>query len=92
VVVEEERDFPGFYRLKAVDAKGNFCPTAKRPVELKLTGGWRIVAVGNGDASDHSPSLDTSRVNLFNGLALAVVDKSGAGSFAAELPVPPKEK
>ncbi len=67
--------------LRAVDAKGNFCPTAKLPVELKVTGGWRIVAVGNGDASDHSPSLGVSRVNLFNGLALVVVDKRGNGSI-----------
>ena len=84
VFVEEEKGFPGFFRLRVVDAKGNFCPTAKIPVELKTTGGWRIVAVGNGDASDHVPSLNTTQVRTFNGLALVVVDKRGEGSFSAE--------
>ena len=81
VEVEEEGDFPGFFRLKAVDAHGNFCPTAACAVKLHVKGDWRVVAAANGDATDHSPFLGRTEVRTFNGLALVVVEKAGNGSF-----------
>ncbi len=74
VVVETEKDFPQFHRLRAVDAKGNFCPRAAMTVDLAKLGLGKVLAASGGDPSDHSPFLGVSSVRTFNGLALVVTE------------------
>ena len=74
VVVETERDFPRFHRLKAVDANGNFCPRARLTVDLAKLGLGKVLAASGGDPADHSPVLGVASVTTFNGLALVVTE------------------
>ena len=77
VKVEIEKDYEGtdlvFYRLKAVDAAGVFCPTAALPVDLSAFGD-ALLGVCNGDPSDWTP-FKAKAITTFNGLAQAVVRK-----------------
>ena len=74
-----EKDFEGdslvYFRLKAVDKEGNFCPTAAIPLDLAAKGG-ELVGVCNGDATDWTP-FKSHRITTFNGLAQAIVRKTG---------------
>lgn len=75
VVVETEKDFPQFHRLRAVDANGNFCPRARLTVDLTKLGLGKVLAASGGDPADHSPFLGVSSVRTFNGLALVVTER-----------------
>lgn len=53
------------YRIKAFDAKGNFCPTANNLVHFDISGPASIIGVGNGDPSCHEPDTFTAEPNNF---------------------------
>jgi len=75
-----EREYAGdelvYYRLKAVDADGNFVPTANVPLRLKVTNG-AIAGVCNGDPTDWTP-FKGDRISTFNGLAQVIVRGTSA--------------
>lgn len=56
----------------ALDHRGRVVPTADNFVEFGIEGPGRLLGVGNGDPSDHSPDKATRR-KLFNGHAAAIV-------------------
>ncbi|WP_380879342.1 beta-galactosidase [Sphingomonas sp. DBB INV C78] len=65
-------------RIEAVDAKGRPVPTANLAVELSISGG-RIIGVGNGNPVSLAPSKG-NQVQLFNGLAQAIVQTMRGGT------------
>lgn len=75
--VEREVDFEGdalvFYRYKAVDKDGNFCPTAALDIDLSAFGD-ALIGVCNGNPADWTP-FKASHITTFNGLAQAIVRK-----------------
>jgi beta-galactosidase len=58
--------------VRVVDAQGRIVPTADNEIEFRLTGGGRIIGVGNGDPSSHEPDK-AERRRAFSGLAMAIV-------------------
>ncbi len=82
--LEMEKNFPSYYRIRVVDGRGNFCPTAAERVRIVTTGGWKIKAVANGDAADHTPFVGTDEIVTFNGLAQVIIDKRGEGTVKVE--------
>ena len=73
--------------VTVVDAQGHTMPTASDLVTFSVTGPGRIVGVGNGDPSDHSPDKATQR-RAFNGHCLTVVgaDRPGQITITARAP------
>ncbi len=64
--------------VRAVDAAGRFVPRADDLVTCTVSGPARLLAVDNGDPTSHDGyQVDTRR--LFNGRALAIVQKTGGG-------------
>ncbi len=61
----------GLIRFEIVDAQGNVVPTAENDVQFTISGG-SIVAVDNGDLSDHEPYQSQHR-RAFNGRGLVIV-------------------
>lgn len=61
------------YQLRALDANGRICPTAKEAFQVRCTGG-QILGTGNGNPSWHG-SERTPEGQLFNGYALVIVKK-----------------
>jgi beta-galactosidase len=59
----------------ALDSKGRPVPTANIPVEFEISGGGRIIGLGNGDPNSHEAEKGNSR-SLFNGLAQVIVQSS----------------
>ena len=60
------------YKLMAIDEQGNLVENANNQIKLQVTKG-KLIASGNGNPIDHNMSFDD--INLFNGLALAIVSK-----------------
>jgi len=62
-------------------------PTASNLVTFSVTGLGRIVGVGNGDPSDHSPDKAAQR-RAFNGRCLTIVgaDRPGQITITAKAP------
>ena len=58
--------------LKVVDKDGNFCPTAKIPVTVTVSGAGSFHSIENGDETDFTWLRDPSR-KTFNGLLSALV-------------------
>jgi beta-galactosidase len=58
--------------VRVVDAQGRIVPTADNEIEFRLSGGGRIIGVGNGDPSSHEPDK-AERRRAFNGLAMVIV-------------------
>jgi len=73
--------------VTVVDAQGHFMPTASNLVTFSVTGLGRIVGVGNGDPSDHSPDKAAQR-RAFNGRCLTIVgaDRPGQITITAKAP------
>jgi beta-galactosidase len=61
-----------FITLKLVDAAGLMVPGASDAVSFSVTGPGAIVAVGNGDATDHG-SFQGDRCKAFHGQCLLIV-------------------
>ena len=62
----------GYVTLRVVDKDGNFCPTAKFPVEVSVSGAGRFLSIENGDETDFSWFRDPER-KTFNGLLSILV-------------------
>ena len=67
--------------VSILDEKGRLVPDADRRVTFQLTGGGRILGVGNGNPADHDPDRAEQR-NSFHGHCIAVIQ---AGSQPASL-------
>ena len=63
--------------VRVLDAQGRFVPTADSPVTYKVEGAGRLIAVDNGNPTDHG-SYQANGRRAFNGLGLAVVQSSGS--------------
>lgn len=61
-----------FVTVDAVDAAGNFMPTAMDDLRFSVEGAGELVGVDNGNAAGHQ-CLKGDRMRLFHGKALAVV-------------------
>jgi beta-galactosidase len=58
-----------------LDSGGREVPTSDSPLTFKVSGGGKLIGLGNGDPSCHE--LDTSdRRRAFNGLCMAIVQTS----------------
>lgn len=64
-----------------VDDKGRVVPNADHRISFSLTGGGRILGVGNGDPADHDPDKADAR-NTFHGYCMVVLQ---AGIKPADL-------
>jgi beta-galactosidase len=69
--------------ISILDAKGRVVPTANNRVTFQLTGGGRILGVGNGNPSDHETDRASQR-NAFNGHCIAVI-QSGTSPETLQL-------
>ena len=71
----ETRTFGKFHfvTVKAVDAKGRFCPTACDWLVFSTGVGSTLNAVCNGDPTDRT-AFSAKSMRLFNGLCLAIVE------------------
>jgi beta-galactosidase len=58
--------------VSIVDAHGRLVANATNRVTFQLTGGGRIVGVGNGNPADHDPDRANER-NAFNGHCITVI-------------------
>lgn len=67
--------------VSILDDKGRVVPDANNRVEFRLTGGGRIIGVGNGNPADHDTDRASER-NAFHGRCVAVVQ---AGTQPATL-------
>ncbi|WP_052444449.1 beta-galactosidase GalB [Flammeovirga sp. OC4] len=61
-----------YITVKVVDEKGNFCATASNMIHFEISGDGKLAGVGNGDAASLT-SLQGRKMEVFNGLALAIV-------------------
>lgn len=66
-----------------LDAQGRQVPIADNELTFRVTGGGRLLGLGNGDPSCHELDTATSR-RAFNGLCMAIVQ---AGKSADEIRV-----
>ena len=58
--------------VSILDAKGRLVPNADRRVTFQVTGGGRILGVGNGNPADHDPDRASQR-NSFHGHCIVLV-------------------
>ncbi|HZV35887.1 MAG TPA: DUF4982 domain-containing protein, partial [Verrucomicrobiae bacterium] len=58
--------------VSILDAKGRMVPDANNRVSFSLSGGGRILGVGNGNPSDHDPDRANER-NAFNGHCIVII-------------------
>ena len=65
--------------VDALDAQGVRNPLAMNRVRFRLEGPGEILGVGNGNANEFEPFTETDSRRLFNGKAMAVVRRTGAG-------------
>ena len=61
-----------YITIDAVDAEGNFAPTAMNQLRFSVEGEGELVGVDNGNAAG-TECLKGSSIKLFNGKALAIV-------------------
>jgi beta-galactosidase len=59
--------------VSILDAKGRVVPYAKNRVSFHLSGGGRILGVGNGNPSDHDPDRANER-NAFHGHCIVIIE------------------
>ena len=62
--------------VRAYDAQGHFMPVADNMVYFDVTGGAKIIGVGNGDPNAHEPDIADHR-SLYNGCAQAILLSDG---------------
>jgi beta-galactosidase len=61
--------------VAVLDALGRVVPTAENLIQFQISGGGRIIGVGNGDPSSHEADKADQR-KLFNGWAQVMVQSS----------------
>jgi beta-galactosidase len=67
-------------KIEIVDKDGSLVPDAKNNISLTVDGAGHLLGLDNGNPADHT-SMRSSQRNIFNGMALAVVqpgNKPGA--------------
>ena len=69
--------------VSLLDGKGRIVPNADRRIAFQLSGGGRILGVGNGNPADHDTDKADNR-NTFHGHCIAVIR---AGTQASEVQV-----
>ncbi|MBQ8954357.1 MAG: DUF4982 domain-containing protein, partial [Clostridia bacterium] len=62
--------------VRALDAAGSFMPVADNMVYFDVSGGAKIIGVGNGDPNSHEPDVANYR-KLYNGCAQAILLSDG---------------
>jgi beta-galactosidase len=75
-------------KVEIVDENGLVVPTASNEIEFSVDGVGKLIAVDNGDPSDHD-SFQHNKRKAFNGLALAIIqssDESGTIRIKATSP------
>lgn len=80
--LEFEHGDLAFVRIDAVDADGNVIIACNEAVTVKCAGG-EIIALDNGDPTDHTPFSCRTR-RLFGGSLVATVRRPPKGSFTIE--------
>ena len=73
-IFSEIRDI-AHVRVEVLDAEGRVVPTADDLVRFSVEGPVKLIAVGNGDPTDHS-SYQASERRAFHGLALAILQST----------------
>jgi beta-galactosidase len=58
--------------VRVLDAAGRLVPVADDQITFRVSGGGKLIGVGNGDPSSHEGDKGDSR-RVFNGLAVAIV-------------------
>ena len=61
--------------VSIVDAQGRLVPNADNRLRFELSGGGRILGVGNGNPSDHDPDRANER-NAFHGHCIVIIQGS----------------
>jgi beta-galactosidase len=61
---------------KIYDEDGNVVPYADNEVNFSVSGGAKIIGVGNGDPSSHEPDKSSKR-RAFSGACMAVIQSNG---------------
>jgi beta-galactosidase len=75
-----------------VDSQGRTVPVADNQLTFQVSGGGRLMGVGNGDPSSHEPDTAVGR-RAFNGLCMAIVQASKtAGGIRVEASSPGLEQ
>ncbi|WP_066214008.1 glycoside hydrolase family 2 TIM barrel-domain containing protein [Flammeovirga sp. MY04] len=67
-----------YITAKVVDKEGNFCYTASNNLQFEIVGDGTIAGVGNGNSSSVT-NLKGDKMEVFNGLALAIVQSKRGG-------------
>jgi beta-galactosidase len=76
------------FTVEVRDARGRLVPVADNLVTFKVTGGARLIGVGNGDPTDQDSGKGPSR-KAFGGVAMAIVQSGrAAGGIAVEATSP----
>src|SRR5947209_9773251 len=70
--------------VKALDSKGRPVPTADCPVEFEISGGGKIIGLGNGNPNSHEAEKGSKR-SLFNGLAQVIIQSEEGANESFKL-------
>lgn len=62
-------------KVEVVDENGIVVPNAANPIQLTVTGAANLIGFDNGNPVDHT-SMKSSQRNVFNGLALGIVQST----------------
>ena len=76
--------------VEIVDKNGLVVPTAADSVTFELVGSGKIIGVDNGQPDSHEPYQASTR-KVFNGLALALLQATGAGAMTLSASAPSLE-
>ncbi len=71
-VIKSDGQDLSFVTVKIADSKGIMVPRTHNTVSYSISGPGKIVAVGNGDPTNHESFQATTR-KVFNGMALVVI-------------------
>jgi beta-galactosidase len=81
--IASDGDDLSFITVRVEDKDGNLCPLADNLVRFHVTGAGAIRAVDNGNAATVEPFQADHR-KAFSGLALVIVNATGAGKIHVE--------
>ena len=70
--------------IQALDSKGRAVPTANIPVEFEISGGGKIIGLGNGNPNSHEAEKGNKR-SLFNGLAQVIIQSDEGDNESIKL-------
>ena len=70
-----DNDDVAHVKVEVLDEAGNVVPNAANNVQLTVTGAGNLIGFDNGNPVDHT-SMKSSQRNVFNGLALGIVQST----------------